>query len=214
MALLCGLVTLINCCPHTCTLLVCRPCGFCCRGYQVFFSGRNPLLRWKLPLLHKLLYNNGTWSYFCTIITTWTFLLVPFISLMFEIQPVKFGPQFALAASLYLFSNFVVSCNELALTLIADLSRPCTCRNSVGDPLNQCRLHELYAECGVVHQGLSRCMLVCVATAAAAPAAAGDELLPCGGAHARHLDGQRVQLPAVVHIRQGELPAVPRAGVL
>jgi hypothetical protein len=76
---------------------------------QVFFSSRNPLLRWKLPLLHKLLYNNGTWSYFCTIITTWTFLLVPFISLMFEIQPVKFGPEFALAASLYLFSNFVVS---------------------------------------------------------------------------------------------------------
>jgi hypothetical protein len=28
---------------------------------------------------------------------------------MFEIQPVKFGPEFALAASLYLFSNFVVS---------------------------------------------------------------------------------------------------------
>jgi hypothetical protein len=55
------------------------------------------------------LYNNGTWSYFCTIITTWTFLLVPFISLMFEIQPVKFGPEFALAASLYLFANFVVS---------------------------------------------------------------------------------------------------------
>uniref|UniRef100_A0A383V9F4 Glycosyltransferase 2-like domain-containing protein n=1 Tax=Tetradesmus obliquus TaxID=3088 RepID=A0A383V9F4_TETOB len=75
---------------------------------QVFFSSRNPLLRWKLPLLHKLLYNNGTWSYFCTIITTWTFLLVPFISLMFEIQPVKFGPEFALAASLYLVANFVV----------------------------------------------------------------------------------------------------------
>lgn len=86
-----------------CTTLPC-----CCM--QVFFSSRNPLLRWKLPLLHKLLYNNGTWSYFCTIITTWTFLLVPFISLMFEIQPVKFGPEFALAASLYLFSNFVVSC--------------------------------------------------------------------------------------------------------
>lgn len=76
---------------------------------QVFFSGKNPLLRWKLPLLHKLLYNNGTWSYFCTIITTWTFLLVPFISLMFEIQPVKFGPEFALAATLYLLSSFVVS---------------------------------------------------------------------------------------------------------
>jgi hypothetical protein len=28
---------------------------------QVFFSIRNPLLRWKLPFIHKLLYNNGTW---------------------------------------------------------------------------------------------------------------------------------------------------------
>lgn len=81
----------------------------CLAPLQVFFSGKNPLLRWKLPLLHKLLYNNGTWSYFCTIITTWTFLLVPFISLMFEIQPVKFGPEFALAATLYLLSSFVVS---------------------------------------------------------------------------------------------------------
>ena len=75
----------------------------------MFFSTRNPLLRWKLPLLHKWLYNNGTWSYFCTIVTTWTFLLVPFISLMFEIQPVKFGRQFALAATLYLCANTLVS---------------------------------------------------------------------------------------------------------
>lgn len=75
---------------------------------QVFFSGRSPLLRWKLPLLHKLLYTNGTWSYFCTVVTTWTFLLVPFISLMFQIQPVKFGREFALAATLYLFANTVV----------------------------------------------------------------------------------------------------------
>lgn len=59
-------------------------------------------------MLHKLLYTNGTWSYFCTVITTWTFLLVPFISLMFQIQPVKFGRQFALAATLYLLSNTVV----------------------------------------------------------------------------------------------------------
>ncbi len=32
---------------------------------QVFFSLKNPLLRWKLPLHLKWLYNNGTWSYFC-----------------------------------------------------------------------------------------------------------------------------------------------------
>lgn len=34
---------------------------------------------------------------------------MPFISLMFEIQPVKFGRHFSIAASLYLFANFVVS---------------------------------------------------------------------------------------------------------
>jgi cellulose synthase/poly-beta-1,6-N-acetylglucosamine synthase-like glycosyltransferase len=28
---------------------------------QVFFSSKNPLLRWKLPFHLKLLYNNGTW---------------------------------------------------------------------------------------------------------------------------------------------------------
>jgi hypothetical protein len=28
---------------------------------QVFFSMRSPLFRWKLPLLHKWLYVNGTW---------------------------------------------------------------------------------------------------------------------------------------------------------
>lgn len=76
--------------------------------FQVFFSSRNPLLRWKLPFLHKLLYNNGTWSYFCTIISTWTYLLVPFLSLMFELQPVKFGKEFATGATVYLFMNFLV----------------------------------------------------------------------------------------------------------
>ncbi len=37
-----------------------------------------------------------------TILTTWTFLLIPFVSLFFDLQPVKFGFQFALAAALYL----------------------------------------------------------------------------------------------------------------
>ena len=31
------------------------------RTLQVFFSMRNPLLLWKLPLHLKILYNNGTW---------------------------------------------------------------------------------------------------------------------------------------------------------
>lgn len=80
----------------------------CCVHVQVFYSRRCPLLRGALPLLHKLLYTNGTYSYFCTVVTTWTFLLVPFMSLMFQIQPVKFGKEFALAATLYLFANSAV----------------------------------------------------------------------------------------------------------
>lgn len=78
----------------------------CC--VQVFFSRRCPLLRGALPLLHKMLYTYGTYSYFCTVVTTWTFLLVPFMSLMFQIQPVKFGKEFGLAATLYLFANSAV----------------------------------------------------------------------------------------------------------
>jgi hypothetical protein len=29
---------------------------------QIFFSRRCPLINWKLPLLHKILYTNGTWA--------------------------------------------------------------------------------------------------------------------------------------------------------
>jgi hypothetical protein len=47
-------------------------------------------------------------SYLCTVVTTWTFLLVPFLSLMFDLQPVAFSRQFALAATLYLGANFLV----------------------------------------------------------------------------------------------------------
>ena len=87
----------------------------CCHvDGQVFFSSKNPLIRWRLPLLHKWLYNNGTYSYFCTVITTWTFLLVPFISLMFQIQPVKFSKDFAIAATIYLLMNMMVSTPALA----------------------------------------------------------------------------------------------------
>ncbi|GBF89253.1 six-hairpin glycosidase [Raphidocelis subcapitata] len=75
---------------------------------QVFFSLKNPLLRWRLPFVSKLLYTNGTWSYFTTVLTSWTFQLVPFMSLMFDLQPVKFSREFALAATLYLAANFLV----------------------------------------------------------------------------------------------------------
>ena len=34
---------------------------------QIFFSKRCPLLNGRLSPLHKWLYTNGTWSYFCTV---------------------------------------------------------------------------------------------------------------------------------------------------
>jgi hypothetical protein len=42
------------------------------------------------------------------VITTWTFLLVPFLSLMFQLQPVKFSRDFATAATVYLALNMLV----------------------------------------------------------------------------------------------------------
>ena len=76
---------------------------------QVIWSSRNPAISWRLPLVHKWLYLNRMWSYLCTVLTTMTFLVVPFLSLMFDLQPVKFSRQFALAATLYLSANFLVS---------------------------------------------------------------------------------------------------------
>jgi hypothetical protein len=45
-------------------VLVCRTepsISFPSLSLQVFFSSRNPMIRWRLPLLHKWLYNNGEW---------------------------------------------------------------------------------------------------------------------------------------------------------
>lgn len=45
--------------PLLLLLLLCR----WTKGHmQIFFSRRCPLFNWKLPLLHKLLYCNGTWA--------------------------------------------------------------------------------------------------------------------------------------------------------
>lgn len=75
---------------------------------QVFFSAKNPLLRGRLPPLQRWLYTNGTWSYFASVVTSWTFLLVPFLSLLIGLQPVRFSDAFALAATLHLGATFVV----------------------------------------------------------------------------------------------------------
>jgi len=46
--------------------------------------------------------------YFCTILTTIMFLLVPFNSLVFGYHPVAFSFEFALAATIYLPMNFLL----------------------------------------------------------------------------------------------------------
>lgn len=60
---------------------------------QVFFSKRCPLFQRRLSLLHKLLYTNGTWAYFATVLTSLTFILVPFISLVLGWHPVVITKQ-------------------------------------------------------------------------------------------------------------------------
>ncbi|KAF8068163.1 midA [Scenedesmus sp. PABB004] len=64
--------------------------------------------RARAPARLRWLYSTGTWSYVASVVTTWAFLLVPLISLLFEVQPVAFSRQFALAATLYLGSTALV----------------------------------------------------------------------------------------------------------
>jgi hypothetical protein len=68
---------------------------------EVFFSSKCPIINWKLSLANKWLYINGTWAYFATVITTPTFILVPFISLAFGIHPVVITRKFAVVATIY-----------------------------------------------------------------------------------------------------------------
>jgi hypothetical protein len=65
-------------------------------------------MNWKLPFLHKLLYTNGTWAYFCTIATTVVFVMVPFNSLVFGYHPVTFSRDFAIAATIYMPMNVLL----------------------------------------------------------------------------------------------------------
>jgi hypothetical protein len=65
----------------------------------VFFSKRCPLFQRRLSLLHKLLYTNGTWAYFATVLTSLTFTLVPFFSLVLGWHPVVITKQASLLAA-------------------------------------------------------------------------------------------------------------------
>lgn len=68
---------------------------------QVFFSKHCPLIQWDLPLLQKVLYTNGTFAYFCTVLSTFIYTAVPMVSLVWGVHPVTLNRQFALAATLY-----------------------------------------------------------------------------------------------------------------
>ena len=76
---------------------------------KIFFSRRCPLIQGRLPLLHKLLYTNGTYAYLATILTDVAFVLVPFNSLVFGLHPVAFSYQLAVAVSFYLPISFLVT---------------------------------------------------------------------------------------------------------
>lgn len=43
----------------------------------------------------------GTWAYFCTILSTFIYTCVPWVSLVWGVHPVTLSGQFALAATLY-----------------------------------------------------------------------------------------------------------------
>jgi cellulose synthase/poly-beta-1,6-N-acetylglucosamine synthase-like glycosyltransferase len=76
--------------------------------FQIALSRRNPLWRKGLPPLQRFLYNNGTWSYVVTVVTTPVFVLVPFLSVFANLDPVRFGGLTPLALTLYLASGFCV----------------------------------------------------------------------------------------------------------
>jgi hypothetical protein len=76
---------------------------------QVFFSWQHcPLLQQGLPFAQRLWYTYGTWSYFCTIATVPTFIVVPFVSLALGVHPVMIDLPMAVAGSCYFASCFLV----------------------------------------------------------------------------------------------------------
>jgi hypothetical protein len=75
---------------------------------QVFFSARCPLIRSGLSLAQRLWYTYGTWSYFCTICTLPTFIVVPFLSLLFGLHPVVVDRWFAISGTAYYVSIYLV----------------------------------------------------------------------------------------------------------
>ncbi|KAG1672206.1 hypothetical protein FOA52_002907 [Chlamydomonas sp. UWO 241] len=69
--------------------------------YQVFFSGTNALLNMQLPFFQRLWYTYAAWAPMCASITTPSFMLVPFMSIVFGYNPVSITFEFVLASTIY-----------------------------------------------------------------------------------------------------------------
>jgi hypothetical protein len=80
----------------------------------VLFSRRCPLCRRGLSPLHRLLYTNGTWSYFANVATSVIFGLIPFNSLVLGLHPCTFSVHFAAASMLHLVTGQLLTgfCRE------------------------------------------------------------------------------------------------------
>jgi hypothetical protein len=71
----------------------------------VFFStANNPLLRTKLPFVWRLWYVYGSWCYLSNTILVPAFIMVPLVSVAFNVHPVLLDQRFALFASLQYLS--------------------------------------------------------------------------------------------------------------
>jgi hypothetical protein len=99
----------------------------------VFFSSRCPLFRWELSLAQRLWYTYGTWSYFCTIFTLPTFIVVPFLSLLFGLHPVVVDRWFAISGTIYYVSIYMVQNYCRWARRLQGCQGPCAAGLAAGD---------------------------------------------------------------------------------
>ncbi|GAX77149.1 hypothetical protein CEUSTIGMA_g4595.t1 [Chlamydomonas eustigma] len=95
--------------------------------YQVYFSGINPLMNFDLPFFQRLWYTYAAWAPFCTIITVPSFMVVPFMSIVFGYNPVSITFDFVLASTLYFVAlqaiqNYCTSWSHLKLMWYVNVS--------------------------------------------------------------------------------------------
>ncbi|KAL6758953.1 hypothetical protein V8C86DRAFT_3133889, partial [Haematococcus lacustris] len=73
--------------------------------FQVFFSGKCPLLNFELPFFQRLWYSYAAWAPITTMLTVPAFIIVPFMSIAFGIHPVTITYELVLASTLYFVSQ-------------------------------------------------------------------------------------------------------------